>query len=107
MGYRAADGADGNSARLPRLKTLNIPTLVITGDSDFIPGEVAAHIAQAIPNARFVTLKDCGHFAYLECPDDVRRAVPQARQRMILTFVGAPGGPLSRPNTATPVGVPT
>ena len=60
---------------LPRLKSLKIPTLVLTGDSDFIPGDVAAHIAQAIPNARFVTLKNCGHFAYLECPDDVRRAV--------------------------------
>jgi proline iminopeptidase len=62
---------------LPKLKSLNIPTLVITGDADFIPVDVAAHIAQAIPNARFVTLKDCGHFAYLECPDDVRRAVSQ------------------------------
>jgi proline iminopeptidase len=58
---------------LPKLRSLTIPTLVIAGDSDFIPGEVAAHIAQAIPNARLVTLKDCGHFAYLECPGEVRR----------------------------------
>jgi proline iminopeptidase len=58
---------------LPKLPSLTIPTLVIAGDSDFIPGEVAAHIAQAIPNARLVTLKDCGHFAYLECPGEVRR----------------------------------
>jgi len=39
-----------------------------------IPGEIGAHIAHAIPNARLVMLKDCGHFAYLECPGDVRRA---------------------------------
>jgi proline iminopeptidase len=54
---------------LPKLQTLSIPTLVISGDHDFIPGEIAAHIARAIPNAQLVTLRNCGHFAYLECPD--------------------------------------
>ena len=60
---------------LPTLGTLRIPTLVIWGDDDFIPRTVAAHIAAAIPNARLVTLKDCGHFTYLECPDAVRSEV--------------------------------
>jgi proline iminopeptidase len=60
---------------LPQLRTLSIPTLVITGDRDFIPGEIAAHIAGAIPNARLVTLRECGHFAYLECAGDVRKAL--------------------------------
>jgi pimeloyl-ACP methyl ester carboxylesterase len=60
---------------LPKLRTLNIPTLVIFGDDDFIPGEIAGHIARAIPNSQFVKLERCGHFAYLECAEDVRRAV--------------------------------
>ena len=60
---------------LPKLQTLSIPTLVISGDHDFIPGEIAAHIARAIPNAQLVTLKNCGHFAYLECAGDVRNAL--------------------------------
>jgi proline iminopeptidase len=60
---------------LPKSGSLNIPTLVISGDHDFIPTEIAAHIAGAIPNARLVTIKNCGHFAYLECADDVRRAL--------------------------------
>ncbi len=59
---------------MPKLGTLNIPVLVIWGDSDFIPAEIATHIARAIPKARMVTLKNCGHFAYLECPSDVRQA---------------------------------
>ena len=59
---------------LPKLQTLSIPTLVIWGDHDFFPIQIAAHIARAIPNAQLVTLKDCGHFAYLECPGDVRNA---------------------------------
>jgi proline iminopeptidase len=59
---------------MPKLGTLNMPVLVIWGDSDFIPAEIATHIARAIPKARMVTLKDCGHFAYLECPSDLRQA---------------------------------
>jgi proline iminopeptidase len=59
---------------LPKLRTLNIPTLVIAGDHDFFPEETVAPIARAIPRARMVTLRNCGHFAYLECPADVRRA---------------------------------
>ena len=60
---------------LPKLQTLSIPTLIISGDHDFFPGEVAAHIARAIPNAQLVTLRNCGHFAYLESPGDVRNAL--------------------------------
>jgi pimeloyl-ACP methyl ester carboxylesterase len=33
------------------------------------------HPPQAIPNARLVTLKDCGHFTFLEGPIDVRKHV--------------------------------
>ncbi len=62
---------------LPRLRSLRIPTLVLTGDRDFIPVEISAHIAEALPNARLVTLKNCGHFAYLECAGDVRRTVDE------------------------------
>ena len=57
---------------LPRLKSIKIPTLVITADHEFIPISTAEHIAQAIPKARLVTLKDCGHFSYLEAPIAVR-----------------------------------
>ena len=60
---------------MPKLHSLRIPTLVIAGDHDFFPDEVAGHIAQALPNAQLVTMKDCGHFAFLECPDAVRNAL--------------------------------
>ncbi len=60
---------------LPKLATLDIPTLVVNGDDVFMPPDVASHVARAIPNARLVTLKDCGHFSYLECPDALRKAI--------------------------------
>jgi proline iminopeptidase len=59
---------------LPKLRSLRIPTLVVAGEDDFIPVEVAAHIAQAVPGGKLITIRDCGHFAYLECADDVRKA---------------------------------
>jgi proline iminopeptidase len=59
----------------PKLKALTIPTLVIWGDSDFIPLDISEHIARAIPKARLVTLKGCGHFAYLECAADTRKVI--------------------------------
>jgi proline iminopeptidase len=59
---------------LPRARSLTIPTLVIAGDHDFIPPEIAEHIAHAIPGSRLVVLKDCGHFSYMECPRDVHAA---------------------------------
>jgi proline iminopeptidase len=60
---------------LPKLRGLGIPTLVITGDQDFIPVEIAEHIARSLPNATLVTIRGCGHFTYLECADQVRSAV--------------------------------
>jgi proline iminopeptidase len=60
---------------LPALRRLSIPTLVIHGDYDFIPVECAEHVARAIPGARFALLKDCGHFSFMECPDQVRQEI--------------------------------
>ena len=56
----------------PELRGLNIPALVITGDHDFFPF-AAEHIAQAIPGARLVTLKDCGHFPVPRMPSSSAR----------------------------------
>ena len=59
---------------LPRLRSLRTPALVVTGDRDFIPVEISEHIARALPNGRLVTIPACGHFAYLECAAEVRKA---------------------------------
>ena len=59
---------------LPKLAGLRVPTLVIAGDHDFMVG-AAERIAQAIPAAELVTIKDCGHFAFLECADKVHDAL--------------------------------
>ena len=60
---------------LPKLEALQARTLVITGDHDFFPEAIAEHIAHAAPNAELVVLTNCGHFAYLECPTEVRENI--------------------------------
>ena len=60
---------------LPALAAVRAPTLVIHGDFDFVPIEVAEHIAQAIPGARLAVLPDSGHFSYIDAPDQVRHAL--------------------------------
>jgi proline iminopeptidase len=71
---------------MPKLRDLHVPTLVVTGDRDFIPVEIAAHIAAAIPGAQLITLKDCGHFSYLERPAEVHRAIDRFVQPAAATL---------------------
>src|SRR4029077_19134747 len=50
-----------------RLANVTAPTLVITGDDDFICGPVcAAEISAAIPGARKVIIGDAGHMLFIE-----------------------------------------
>ena len=62
---------------LPALTQLRIPTLIVHGDYDFVPVACATHIAEAIPGASLVVLRDCGHFSYIERPDEVRAALDE------------------------------
>ena len=59
-----------------RLTHLELPTLVLWGDSDQIagPGYGRAY-ATAIPHARFQLLKDTGHLPQLESPHQLMNAI--------------------------------
>jgi proline iminopeptidase len=58
------------------LARIDAPTLVITGDSDFITGPAcAADIADGIDGAELVIVEDCGHFMFVEHPDRFRYEV--------------------------------
>ncbi len=49
-------------SRKEALKSINVPTLVIHGDSDpLVPVECGKDTAEAIPGARFIIIKDMGH----------------------------------------------
>ncbi len=55
----------------PQLEKLNVPTLIVHGKEDIIPLWTAEKIKAAIPGAQMITLEECGHFSYIEKPDQV------------------------------------
>jgi proline iminopeptidase len=54
-----------------QLKKITIPTLIIHGDSDVVPFITAQKIHESIPNSIYVLLKNCGHFSYIEAPEEL------------------------------------
>jgi proline iminopeptidase len=58
----------GHDAR-PRLPWIRCPTLVVSGDDDFItPGDLGLALAGGIEGARHAVIPACGHFPFLEAP---------------------------------------
>ena len=58
------------------LAAVEAPTLVITGEYDFICGPACAEdIAAGVRGSEKVVLEDCGHFTFVEKPDEFRAAI--------------------------------
>src|SRR5262249_36733637 len=60
----------------PELARVSAPTLVSTGDHDFICGPASAEdIAGGIAGSQKIIIDRCGHFPFVEQPDAFRSAV--------------------------------
>jgi pimeloyl-ACP methyl ester carboxylesterase len=59
----------------PELPAITAPTLVITGEDDFITGPVCAADFADIPGRTTVVLPGCGHFIFVEARDRFRDEV--------------------------------
>jgi proline-specific peptidase len=60
----------------PNLALIDAPTLVLTGEQDFITGPVCAEeIADGIVGAELVLIPDCGHLPFVEQPERFREEV--------------------------------
>ena len=59
----------------PGLPRITAPTLVITGDLDFITGPACAADFAAIPGQRTVIVASCGHFILFEARERFREEV--------------------------------
>lgn len=60
---------------LPQLRGLDVPTLVVSADREFIPVDIARDIAAALPDSRFEVIPDCGHFSFIDQPEAVHALV--------------------------------
>lgn len=62
----------------PRLEKLETPSLFIWGDRDrLVPAGFAPHVETAVPHARSVVLRDCGHVPQFEHPATTHRLVAE------------------------------
>jgi proline iminopeptidase len=60
----------------PELSQVQVPTLVVVGDDDFICDVESAHeMADRIPGARLEVIAEAGHFPWVEQPTAFRRPV--------------------------------
>jgi pimeloyl-ACP methyl ester carboxylesterase len=71
-----AGGSMTDPTLADRLATLEIPALVLWGESDgIVDGDYGRAYAAAIPMARFQLLPETGHSPQLETPDQVDQAI--------------------------------
>jgi proline iminopeptidase len=71
--YSAAAAAGSNALFavynvVPRLAEIQVPTLVVVGDDDFVcPPSQARRLQVGLPHAQLALLPACGHFPFIEC----------------------------------------
>jgi pimeloyl-ACP methyl ester carboxylesterase len=65
-----------------RLKTIDVPTLVIWGRRDpVVPLKHGKRLARDLPNSRLIVIDRCGHTPHKECPVEVIAALKEFAQR--------------------------
>jgi pimeloyl-ACP methyl ester carboxylesterase len=63
---------------VPTLKTINVPTLIITGDEDTMTGVPEGEVMkQNIPGAQMKVIAKAGHYSPWEQPEEVGRLLRQ------------------------------
>jgi pimeloyl-ACP methyl ester carboxylesterase len=64
--------------RLPAYRDIQRPCLVVAFADDRInPPHLGREVAKSIPGAEFEVIEDCGHYGYLEAPDQVNERIIQ------------------------------
>lgn len=59
----------------PELNSIDVPTLCITGDDDFLSNKISQsdRIAKEIDNSQVIVIKNSGHFPWIEQPEQFYR----------------------------------
>jgi pimeloyl-ACP methyl ester carboxylesterase len=73
-GVRAQLAVEDFPNRLAAYRRIRVPSLVIGfADDLMIPSYLAREVAEVIPGACYEEIEGCGHFGYLERPDEVNK----------------------------------
>ena len=75
-GVRAQLDLDVPDGRLAAYRSIGVPCLVVGfADDVVLPPHLGREVADAIPGARYQEIKGCGHYGYLERPDELNRVL--------------------------------
>ena len=66
---------EGAPARIEALKKLDIPALILHGRQDPMPESIALENQRLLKGSRLVWLDRCGHWAWIEQPEAVEKAM--------------------------------
>jgi proline iminopeptidase len=69
FGNRVIMASYGNWDLRDRLKTLDIPLLVVHGEDETIPMDLVEEWVTSMPRARLMNVPRAAHFAYAERPE--------------------------------------
>jgi len=74
--HQMHDPIKGWPSDLPRLPSLQVPTLIMTGDHDIADNQATSGAAQAlIPGSRRIVIDDAGHLMQLEHPKEIAEII--------------------------------
>lgn len=75
-GVRAQLDLEVPEGRLRAYRGIDVPCLVIGfADDVLLPPHLGREVAEAVPGALYQEIKGCGHYGYLERPDEVNRVL--------------------------------
>lgn len=75
-GYRSTMRSYARFDLSEQVKSIRVPTLIITGERDsIVPPEVQVELANQIPDAKQVFIPDAGHAVSIEQPDEYNRII--------------------------------
>jgi pimeloyl-ACP methyl ester carboxylesterase len=98
-------GVDTDADRRSTLPRIGVPCRVVSFADDLItPAALGAEVAAAIPDCDHVEIASCGHWGYLERPDEVNRAVIAFLDRQQLDQHRSDRHPDRQVQGATPAG---
>jgi pimeloyl-ACP methyl ester carboxylesterase len=76
-------GAAERPDSVETLKTINLPTLVVTGDEDILTGLNEAELMyQHIPGSQLRVIPKAGHYSPWEQPEEAGRVLRQFLERL-------------------------
>ncbi|GGK64806.1 alpha/beta fold hydrolase [Nocardia camponoti] len=75
-GTRAQMAMDRSQDRRDAYRGIRVPSLVVGfGDDQMVPPRFGREVADVIPGAKYTEIEHCGHYGYLERPDEVNRVL--------------------------------